>query len=237
MSQNRYLAFIGVVAVIGLFLFVFPIIPVSKQQPYETIVPFEVQGSLTLEVPYTTHIPCNAEVNLTKTEDIIEIDQIFKKNSVYRINFTLYETRDLIISWNANKELTLYAIINPEFADLYFQLISVVIKENPSNLIGLINQLAENFSYYKINSKTDYIIQNFEAENYTILFAVTDAPLILSNRLSYEYVTTELQLKYREETRYINETMYITETRYKTETHYREVKKTVTIWEFVTKSY
>jgi hypothetical protein len=67
--------------------------------------------------------------------------------------------------------------------------------------------------------------KNLEANSYKLLVISFGPSGDLYAKLSYDYKTTEIETRYR------------TETRYKSETHFITIKKTVTIWSYLTKSF
>ena len=105
--------------------------------------------------------------------------------------------------------------------------------------------------YYKINANYGSSVKTQPTDSYQLLMINVNTNNTLNIEISYDYETTELQTKYREEieyrtetkfedvtkyrteVRYREETKHRTETEYRLETQYQTVRETVTLWTYM----
>jgi hypothetical protein len=244
LDQGIVAVAIVIIVALGLIAVAVPIVPVKYQEEYQAEIPYIEQ------VPYTVQIPYQESVQVTRTNYIQ--DQVFTLTPVTWkvIDFTMPQSELSTISWGATKQVLMFAVLEKEVWDRLYGILIVefglsiilswasggtltpaIIAALPEVLLTSLVTIATSGDYYKINSMEEMVTKDLRAGPYKLVIFSFGETGSLWAKISYDYSTTEMQTRFREEIRYREETRYRNETRYKT------VNKVVTILSLITGSY
>lgn len=240
--QKVLAGFLVLILLVVIFFYV-PFIPKKVTEPYEDI---EIYWELE---EYIEQVPYTIEVEITLTETVVE--HLFELKSVTfkTFDFTLHKSETVTIDWHSSKEVTMFAIVKQSTWDnLWLALVTelgvsvviaiwsgtsatpAIIASLPVVLTATMASIASG-DYYVITSNGDITNKNMMSGQYKLAVMSFGESGILDSSVTYDYETTETQIRFRNETRYKN----VTKTR--PVTKYREVKKKITFWQSITGNY
>ena len=202
---------IGVIALVGFLVFAIPIIPVSYQEPYQ------------IQVPYDVQVPYNRTEDIAISLDCGTYDWTLRPNDYrYQAEY-VPEDRDIEISVKTKTK------INPLHIYIFTEIEYNKWLKNPDSGYNLSLGLVPGDSYFcELKGLKDCMSRKYRTSWSGIYY------LVIYNPQSEEVGIDAhcFLLRWEEEV-----TEYRTETNYKTETHYKTIKKTVTLWAYITKAY
>jgi len=221
------------IVLVGIILFAFlvPVVPVTFDEPHE------------VQVPYTVQISYEVPVEVTKTRSVVDRNIPIGSVTFKAEDFSMPSAETATISWMSTEQVTFFGVIKKETwrniqlaiaAELGAAIIPVlisggVVAVGVPEAIAFLLPLTLNFlvadEYFRIDSTSDTEIKNLNSGPYKLAVISFGREGSLSVRITFDYQTIEMQTHYRNETRH------------RTEIQNKTVKKMVTIWSFVWKTY
>lgn len=220
-----------ILLLLGGFLFIGEKIQSERTEtikvPYTVEVPYTEEVKYSEVIPYIEEIPFEVEVEINRTEYILNItDLVYDVNMIYAFDFSIETSRELKIKWITDEELTLFAIIKQELVDSIVPIITTSLTENPEALESVVENLEDQIEYYKASSNSNETLQEFPPGNYLAVLTITNAPITLDIEISYRYEGTEIQIKNKRMVNFKVEEKTKNETKYKVETRYNKTTRT-----------
>ena len=193
--------------IVFIIIFAVPIIPISYQEPYEV------------------------QVEVTKTNTVTEHAFTLGSVTLKSHDFIMPSSQTVNISWTSSKDVTMFGVMKGETYDslknalimhlglpIVLALLSgglltpVLIASIPPIIIATLQSIAST-EYYKMNDSSDITTKNLDAGSYKLVVVSFGSSGTLNAKVTYDYKVME------------------------TQTRYRTIRKTITIWAYLTESY
>lgn len=213
---------------------------ISVEVPYSEQVPYEVEVEYTEQEAYDVQIPYDVEVDVTETELVYEDDRICQKN-LYVEDFYLLSTKTVLIEWNSDQTLLMFGLMKEStwnmlrlalIAEFGVAVIATVVS---GGTIGA--AVATALPTFLLSTLTivatsdDYYSLNSLQDTKVKSIPAGNYKVIMINLNANNLLSTDISYEYETtetQTRYRTETQYRTVTKTRTEIQYRTEEGTRT---------
>ena len=258
------LGIIVILVVIGGFAYTVPVVPITVQEPYETVETYEVQEPYDVietyeeQEPYTVEVPYTVDVTVTKSQMVCDFYTSLGALTFKTEDFYLTTSKSCKIVWSSTEEVNLFAVLTDQAWNSFYT--NLIIKLGLPAVLTLVSggtlspltvgvmltalpdvvNILSDENYYEMNSEGDYTTKHFNAGSYKIFVLKAGGSGSLNADITYDYETTETETRYRTETKYRTVTKTRTVTKYRTVdktrivNKYRDVEKRITLFEYLT---